>query len=121
MLILVAQLGVVLVPESSRTVISEPLVKLGSSLTAVTVTVKVIDLAFTPLLAVPPLSVTVTVITAVPFISDTGVYASDPVALSEVYVTVGFGIKLALLLVAVTVKDCVTSASPSHMPARLIV
>ena len=59
-LIDVAQVAVVLAPESSRTVMSEPLLKLGSSFTAVTVTVKESS-------TVNPLEVPRTVIVALPF------------------------------------------------------
>ena len=45
----------------------------GASFNAVTVTVKVCVVVATPLLSVPPLSVTVTVMTAVPLALATGV------------------------------------------------
>src|SRR5262245_40754432 len=55
-------------------------VKLGSSFTGVTMTVNVRVTVSTPPLAVPPLSFTVTVITAVPDWFATGVYESEAVA-----------------------------------------
>jgi hypothetical protein len=56
----------------------------GASLTAVTVTVKVRVTVSTPPLAVPPLSVTVTVMTAVPDWLASGVKLRDPAALGLV-------------------------------------
>ena len=53
-------------PESSSTVWFAPLVKLGASLTELTVIVKVVVVVLSPPLAMPPLSVTVTVIVALP-------------------------------------------------------
>ena len=47
--------------------------RVGASFTAVTVTVKVCVVVATPLLSVPPLSVTVTVMSAVPLALATGV------------------------------------------------
>src|SRR5262245_40406181 len=63
----VAQLGTVWVPASSRMLMSGPLVKLGGSLTAVAVMVKVwVALTLEPPLAVPPLSCAKIVTVAVP-------------------------------------------------------
>jgi hypothetical protein len=56
------------VPPTAET----PKVIVGASFTAVTVTVKVCVVVATPLLAVPPLSVTVTVMVAVPLAFATG-------------------------------------------------
>ena len=60
----------------------------------------------TPPLAVPPSSVTVTVMVAVPDWLAAGVKVSVPVAFGRVYVTVGFGIRPGLSDVAVTVRVC---------------
>ena len=61
-------------PASSSTVWSAPLVKLGASLTAVTVMVKVwVALVSTPPLAVPPLSWMLTVTVAEPLALAAGV------------------------------------------------
>src|SRR4051812_30971452 len=56
----------------------------GASFTALTVTVKVLVTALTPPLAVPPLSVTTTVMTAVPLLLAAGVNCNEPVALGLV-------------------------------------
>ena len=56
----------------------------GAWLTGRTVTVKVCEKVFTPPLAVPPLSVTVTVIVAVPLMSAAGSKVSEPVVLGLV-------------------------------------
>ena len=70
----VAQPATVCAPASSSTVWSAPFVKLGASLTAVTVIVKVCAaLVSTPPLAVPPLSCSVTVTVAVPLALAAGV------------------------------------------------
>ena len=76
----VAHGATVCAPLSSFTVWSPPFVKLGASLTESTVIVNVRVLLSTPPLAVPPLSVTVTVIVAVPCWLATGVYFSEPPA-----------------------------------------
>ena len=66
--IAVAQLATLCAPASSLTVWSAPLVKLGASLTATTVMVKVCGAEVsTPPFAVPPSSCAVTVTVAVPF------------------------------------------------------
>jgi hypothetical protein len=57
------------VPPTAET----PKVIVGASFTAVTTTVNVCVVVATPLLSVPPLSVTVTVMTAVPLALATGV------------------------------------------------
>ena len=73
-LIAVAQPATVCAPASSRTVWSAPLVKLGASLTGVTVIVNVCGARVsTPPLAVPPLSLSVSVIVAVPMAFGAGV------------------------------------------------
>ncbi len=69
----VAQPATVRIPASSFTAKLAPFVKLGASFTAVTVTVNVFVTALTPPLAVPPSSVTTTVIVAVPLALVTGV------------------------------------------------
>ena len=51
----------------------------GIWLTGVTVTTKLCEIALMPPLAVPPLSVTVTVMVAVPLAPGTGVMATAPV------------------------------------------
>ena len=56
----------------------------GAWLTGVTVTMKVWVIVLTPPLAVPPLSITVTVIVAVPLALATGVKVSVPVVLGLV-------------------------------------
>ena len=59
-------------------------VSVGGSFTALTVTVKVFVTAATPPLAVPPLSCTTTVMTALPLAFVRGVNVSVPVALGLV-------------------------------------
>jgi hypothetical protein len=66
---------------------------------------------------VPPSSLTITVIVAVPLASAAGVYDSEPVASGPVYETVGSGIRPGLLDVAVTVSVC-DSPAPGAMPVR---
>src|SRR5947209_1955547 len=79
----VAQLASVWGPASSRTVGSAPRVKLGGSLTPLTLMLKVWPaLVSTPPLAVPPLSFATTVIVAVPTASDAR--ASDLVPVEEI-------------------------------------
>src|SRR4029077_5837394 len=95
----------------------------GASLTGLTVTLNVrekVPSSALPAMPSSPASRTVTVIVAVPLWLATGVYASDPVALGDVYVTVGLGINPVLLLVAVTVNDWL-SPPPAVMPVRLTV
>ena len=58
--------------------------KVGVWLTATTLTTKVWNVVFWPPLAVPPLSVTITVIVAVPVWLATGVKISVPVVLGLV-------------------------------------
>ena len=83
-LIDVAQVAVVLAPESSLTVISEPLVKLGSSFTAVTVIVKVVSgEMLSPPFDVPPLSETLTVTVAEPLASVADVNVKVPDEFTE--------------------------------------
>src|SRR5262245_39819525 len=92
----------------------------GASFTGSTVTVKVRENAASSVLfGIPsgPASRTVTTICAVPLRLATGVNRSEPVALGVVYVTVGFGIRPALLEVAVIDSACV-SPGPAEMPAR---
>src|ERR1051326_348175 len=72
------------------------------------------------LLLVPP-SLTVTVIVAEPNWLVTGVKLSEPVPFGLVYDTVGFGIRLVLLDVAVTVRVWVSFAAPEEMPERFTV
>ena len=55
----------------------------GRSFTEFTVTLNVVEAVSLPPFAVPPLSCTVTVITAVPWAFATGVYFSEPVADGE--------------------------------------
>src|SRR5947199_10767231 len=76
----VAQLRIDCGAASSRTVWSAPLVKLGTSLTAVAVIVNVwaADVS-TPPLAVPPLSLATMVTVAVPLALGASVYVSVPV------------------------------------------
>jgi hypothetical protein len=70
-------------PESSFTVTFAPLVKLGASFTGVTVIAKVCGaLVSDPPFAVPPLSLNVRVIVALPFAFAAGVYVSVPLALT---------------------------------------
>src|SRR5438105_11139973 len=72
---LVAQLEIDFKPQSSRTVWSAPLLKLGRSLTGVTVMVKVCAaLVSTPPLAVPPSSRISTVTVAMHLALASGVY-----------------------------------------------
>ena len=79
-LIPVAQPLTVCGPESSATLWSAPLVKLGASFTAVTAIVKVcVALVSSPPLAVPPLSLRETETVAVPFAFAAGVKVSTPV------------------------------------------
>ncbi len=73
-LMAVAQGFTVCAPASSFTVWSGPLVKLGASLTGVTVMVKLCAVEVsTPPLAVPPLSCSTSVIVAVPLALAAGV------------------------------------------------
>jgi hypothetical protein len=70
----VAQLAIVCAPALSADVWSAPFVKLGASFTAVTVIVNVcVALASMPPLAVPPLSLSCTVMVAVPLALAAGV------------------------------------------------
>src|SRR5262245_51555956 len=75
----VAQPLTVCAPASSSTVWSAPLVKLGASLTALTVMTKLcVGLESTPPLAVPPLSFATSVLVAVPLAFAAEVYESVP-------------------------------------------
>ena len=69
-----------------------------------TVTIKLVETVSTPPLLLPPLSFTVIVNLAVPITSGAGLNVIVPLVSGDVYVTVGFGIKLVLSLVAVIVK-----------------
>ena len=69
----VAQPVTVCAPASSSVVWLAPLVKLGASLTAVTVIVSIFVVASMPPFAVPPLSLTVTVTIALPLAFAAGV------------------------------------------------
>ena len=75
-----------------------------SGLILLTVTLKVVETVLIPPLLLPPLSLTVIVNLAVPVISGTGLNEIVPLVSGDVYVTVGFGIKLVLSLVAITVN-----------------
>src|SRR5215208_3361063 len=90
----VAQGVTVCAPASSSLVWSAPLVKLGASLTGLTVIVNVCFLVSTAPFAVPPLSLTQTVMIAVPDWFAAGVNVSEPVAFGLVYVTPGVGISV---------------------------
>src|SRR4051812_44467384 len=97
-------------PLFSRTVTSEIGSIVGTWLTGRTVTLNVREKVFTPPLAVSPLSVTVTVIVAVPLALVTGAKSSVPVAARLTYVTIGLGTTAVLSLVAVTlVTVCVAA------------
>src|SRR4030095_1074260 len=69
---------IVCTPVSSLTVRSPPFVNEGTSLTELTVMVKLCDEVSTPPLAVPPLSFKATVMTADPFALATDVKVSVP-------------------------------------------
>ena len=76
-----AQWAIFAAPESSSTVTSAPLVKLGGSLTPVTVILKVCTTdVSTPPLAVPPSSLSLTLTVATPKAFLAGVKVSVPVA-----------------------------------------
>jgi hypothetical protein len=80
-LMAVAQPATVCAPESSRALWSAPFVKLGASLTGVTVMVKDCEaLVSTPPPAVPPLSCAATLIVALPLALGAAVYVSVPSA-----------------------------------------
>ena len=89
-----------------------PLVKLGTSFTALTVMVNVCAaLVLTPPLAVPPLSDNVTVIVAAPLAFGAGVYVNVPLA-----ATLGCTEKSAALVLLVTMNVSVwpdSSAGPA--------
>src|SRR4051794_17516514 len=71
-------------PAASLTLRLPKALSVGASFTALTVTVNVFVTALTPPLAVPPLSVTTTVMTEVPLLLATGVNCNEPVALGLV-------------------------------------
>src|SRR5437762_4294807 len=109
LLIAVAQPLTVCRPESSFTFSSAPLVKLGASLTALTVitncTTAVVS---TPPFATPPLSCSCTLTVAVPFAFATGVNVNTPAALID-----GCALKSALLLFeTMKLSACAASSAP---------
>ena len=110
-----AQAGKDWAPASSSTVLSGPLLKDGTSLTAVTSMVKVwAGERSTPPLAVPPLSFSRRVIVAEPLASAAGVKLRSPVDGS----TAGPALNRAVLVLFVTVKARVwplSSAGPLEM------
>ena len=96
----------------------------GVSLTGLTVTSNVrVNLALSLVVErspSSPASSTVTEIVAAPEASATGVNVSVPVALGDVYVAVGLGIKAVSLLSAVTFSSWV-SPLPAEIPDRFTV
>src|SRR5207237_88126 len=114
---LVAQLANVFGPASSSEVTSGPLVKLGGSLTAVTVMVKVCGaLVSLPPLAVPPSSLAMTVTWATPLASAAVWNVSVPLASSAG--RAANRASLSVVRVNVTVWPAATS---SGGPARMLV
>src|SRR5262249_5512106 len=90
----------------------------GGSGSRLTVTGNIVAGAFTPPFAVPPLSVTVTVMVANPLASGGSVNRSVPVV-PPVYSTIGFGIRIELPDETVTVSAWPDSfAWPAEMPVR---